>query len=242
MSWVRIDDKAWSHPKLQALSPKAVKVWLFALCWSNSHQTNGRIPSKSVPLLGGNASVSRQLCDQKLWERFDPEKHEGPDGFEGWVIHDFLEFQPSKAQREAEKRASNERVRRFRERQCNGVTLEGVKRRPVPSRIEETKVSSSRPDDEQVETQASIEGQIPCPANPVPEVTLEELASHYGVPLDDIQAALKEFKTYWTVGKQSGARFSRGMWIRKFRDRCQWLDSDGKLRRTAESRGVVLSA
>lgn len=239
MSWVKIDDKAWSHPKLQAISPKAVKVWLFALCWSNSHQTNGRIPSKSLPLLGGNATISRQLCDQNLWEKFDPEKHEGPDGFKGWVIHDFLDFQPSKGRREAEKEATNERVRRFRERKCNAVTPEMVKQRPVPSRPVEAKASYSNE-----ERSAGIEDDppVPCPRDPVPDFVQQELANHYNVPLDDIRAALKDFKTYWTVGKRAGDRFRRGMWIRKFRERCQWLDADQKLRRRpSEGGGAVLS-
>ena len=131
MSWVKVDDKAWAHPKLASLSAAAVRLWLFTLCWCNQQETDGQVPRRILSVLGGSKKAAAELVASGLWERTD----------NGWLVHDFLKYQPSRAQRDSQREALRERVSRHRKREGNGVTsplLTDRKREsntaPVPSR------------------------------------------------------------------------------------------------------------
>ena len=80
MSWVKVDDQAWSHPKLADLSGNAVRLWLFALCWANSHETDGFITRGGLRLIGGRPKDVRELVEAGLWVERES----------GWEIHNFL--------------------------------------------------------------------------------------------------------------------------------------------------------
>ena len=99
MSWVRIDDQFHNHPKLALLGDlqlPAVGLHLLALCWSNSYLTDGFIPEGQVSKLAGDLAmllpqgkpdpIVLALVDSGLWE--------GEEG--GYLIHDYLEYQPSR--------------------------------------------------------------------------------------------------------------------------------------------------
>lgn len=111
MSWVKVDDKAWSHPKFAGLSGNAVRLWLFALCWCNQQETDGKIPRGVLRVLGGTQRDTKELVAAGLWIATD----------EGWEVHDFLVYQPSKAKRDAERAKIRARVERHR----TGVTKGG---------------------------------------------------------------------------------------------------------------------
>lgn len=95
MSWVKVDDKAWSHPKFIGLGAGAVRLWLFALCWVNGQETDGRVPRHALRVLGSSVKDANQLVAARLWAETE----------DGWVFHDYLNYQPSaeenKARREA---------------------------------------------------------------------------------------------------------------------------------------------
>lgn len=100
MSWVKVDDKAWSHPKLTALSGNAVRLWLFAMCWCNQHETDGTIPRAALRALGGAKAAVEELLRSGLWEATES----------GWAVHDFLKYQPSREQREKERESGRQRA------------------------------------------------------------------------------------------------------------------------------------
>jgi hypothetical protein len=112
MSWVRIDDKAWSHPKLAGLSGNAVRLWLFALCWCNQQESDGHVPATMLRVLGASPKVAAELVAAGLWEVVE----------DGWQFHDYLNYQPSREQLASQRNATKERVTKYRERSRNGVT------------------------------------------------------------------------------------------------------------------------
>lgn len=85
MSWVKVDDKAWCHPKFLSLSGDAVRLWMFALCWSGSQGTDGAIPRAALRLLGGTQDDAQELVEARLWEETD----------NGWTVRGYLDYQPS---------------------------------------------------------------------------------------------------------------------------------------------------
>lgn len=112
MGWVRIDDSLYDHPKFMRLPAGAVRLWLFGMAWSNRHATDGRLPGEARTLLRGKNSDVKSLEQAGLWIRQE----------NGWLIHDYLEYQLSRAQMEAAKRRNRERQTRYRNAVTNAVS------------------------------------------------------------------------------------------------------------------------
>ena len=119
MSWVKIDDQFYDHPKVacmdETLRLPAVGLYVFALCWANARLTDGFIPESQVSRLVGDISMLLPrgtaqplvdvLVDVGLWEVVDG----------GYLIHDYLDYQASKKQVEEERGRARERMANVRE-------------------------------------------------------------------------------------------------------------------------------
>jgi hypothetical protein len=130
MTWVRIDDKFAMHPKVAALDPGlrafAIELHLAGLCYCAQYLTDGLVPAGQVTRLADFsahgvdvASVAGALVRVGLWER-------APGGH---AIHDYLQYNPSRARVEKEREAWKERQaksrdasRRDSDRDTEGVT------------------------------------------------------------------------------------------------------------------------
>jgi hypothetical protein len=109
MPWVRIDDQFPDHPKIVAAGPAAAWLHVTALCYCNRMLTDGFIPGEKVPLLVANANkLADRLVDAGVWHRTSRL------GVEGYEIHDFLKYQPSREEVLEERRKNAERQERFR--------------------------------------------------------------------------------------------------------------------------------
>jgi hypothetical protein len=151
MPWVRLDDRFSTHRKVALLSDRAFRLYVSALCWASENLTEGRILDRELTLVARVRDVKRtasELESAQLWDRFDG----------GWMIHDFLEYNPDRARVKAEREANAARQKAYRDRKKieadanrnaeeikrNGVTdpsrnasrnggSNGTPSRPVPS-------------------------------------------------------------------------------------------------------------
>jgi hypothetical protein len=102
MTWTRLDDGFDDHPKILALSVPAELLQIRALLYANRYRTDGHVPAAAMSKLtrgfnrlrvDGKGIQDDDLVDQLLaagvWER------NGSAG--GWFIHDFSQYQPTKA-------------------------------------------------------------------------------------------------------------------------------------------------
>jgi hypothetical protein len=96
VQWVRIDDHMPIHRKVARLSDTAFRLHVSAICWSNRNRTDGAVPLVDLPMvLPGSRSLvrsARELVEAGLWRDANPD---------GWIIHDYLDYQPSKTTIEA---------------------------------------------------------------------------------------------------------------------------------------------
>lgn len=124
MAWVRIDDSFASHPKVVAAGPLAMAMQVAALCYCNRELTDGFVPRAVARTLldwqieredgrlfdvgvtcgmqGDDVSCSwviDVLVEAGMWEVVDG----------GYLIHDYLEYQPSRAQVESERASLSEK-------------------------------------------------------------------------------------------------------------------------------------
>jgi hypothetical protein len=112
MPWGRIDDSLYDHPKLNDLGRwrlPCIGLYTLAISWSNRFLTDGHIPTDQVKRLGGTPLFAEQLVRAGLWDKVA----------DGYRVHDFLDFNPSRREVEDGRKAARERMRRQR-RDANG--------------------------------------------------------------------------------------------------------------------------
>ena len=167
MPWFKVDDTLAFHPKVMQAGNAAMGLWVRAGAYCAAHLTDGRLTAAMIPPLGGRLRDAKRLVECGLWG-------ETGDGFEfvGWA-----EFQPTKAQVTAERKATATRVANWREGQRNAVTdtvTNGVST-PAPSRPDPTRTPKGVPRDR-------ADAPIPSDWQPTPEHG--ERASSSGLDLD----------------------------------------------------------
>jgi hypothetical protein len=94
--WCRLDDSLHDNPKIVRLTsedPRAVVLWLFGLSWCGRHLTDGFLPEGLLPRIvpwpvDDLARLAGLLVQVDLWEPV----------VGGFQYHNFLEWNPSKAQ------------------------------------------------------------------------------------------------------------------------------------------------
>lgn len=114
MAWFKVDDRAHSHPKVIAAGSSAFGLWARSGSYAADHNTNGAIP-KAVARMYGSAAMARALVAAGLWHTTGhdcPRCEPVPTG--DYVIHDYLDYNPSRADVEAEREAARQRMKRRR--------------------------------------------------------------------------------------------------------------------------------
>ncbi|HEY7467201.1 MAG TPA: hypothetical protein VIB47_10980 [Dehalococcoidia bacterium] len=128
MSWVKVDDAMPRHPKLIGLGKDRLAcqgLWLDGMCYASHYLTDGIVPDGA--LQKGTARYAERLVTAGLWDRIDG----------GYRIHDYLEYQPSKADVLEARRKNAQRQSRHRNADSdgasNGVTNGGSHKTPAPT-------------------------------------------------------------------------------------------------------------
>ena len=132
MSWARIDDTLYDHPKLDRLGRDrlaGVGLQVLAISWSNRFLTDGFVPEERIPRLGGTLRLAEKLVEAGMWERVA----------EGFHIHDFHAYSKSRARVLLEREGARERQAAHRGmsqrdivRSHDEVTQKSHVPRPVP--------------------------------------------------------------------------------------------------------------
>lgn len=91
MTWVKMDDMVPENPKFVDLSDRAYRIHWDAICYCNRRLTDGHIRRGALRALGATPRYVAELIDAGLWEP-------SPNGTGGYMIHDYLDYQPSKTE------------------------------------------------------------------------------------------------------------------------------------------------
>jgi hypothetical protein len=122
MPWVRFDDQYPIHRKVAALSDPAYRLHSASIPWSNRNLMDGWIPTGDLDQVCAQvrkpATFVLELVRRGL---FHEAGHNCPstacpaDGThaDGWVIHDYWNYQPSRAKVVQQRRAKAERQARW---------------------------------------------------------------------------------------------------------------------------------
>ena len=101
MTWFRVEDTFGNHPKVNRAGNAAVGLWVRCATYSAQHLTDGRIPPETVRGYG-KAREIQALIDAGLWV----------ENGSGFVIPDYLDYNPSRAEVLERRAADRERKRR----------------------------------------------------------------------------------------------------------------------------------
>jgi hypothetical protein len=98
MPWFRLDDNFYDHPKVVAAGNAAIGLWVRCGTYSANKLLDGKIPAKNVREMGRPREIEA-LLDAAMWIQNGT----------GFLIPDYLEYNPSKDQVEAERASARER-------------------------------------------------------------------------------------------------------------------------------------
>jgi len=136
VSWLRFDDAFFDHPKIAGLDDRAFRWFMWSLGHCSRYLTDGFV---ALGVIRGCSLVTRKytaeralrvICGAGLWEEVEG----------GIQIHDYLDFNPTRASVLKKRQQATERKRRSRANQKpsrHGVTNRGrvtpVTAPPTPS-------------------------------------------------------------------------------------------------------------
>lgn len=145
MGWIRVSDDFYDNDKMLAAGTVGRDLYWHGMAFCNRNLTDGLVPrgralalvdwTHAAILTGTYSGVDGQDCGPiavelvltaGLWHE---DGHDCPDcvqpGPRHYVIHDYLKYQPSRAEVEAKAEANRERVRKWTDKRkaaTNGVT------------------------------------------------------------------------------------------------------------------------
>jgi len=109
MTWAKLDDHFPFHRKIRPISDAAFRLHVSAICWCCEHLTDGHVEHDEVALCSDvkkPAAAVAELVKRGLWHETDT----------GWVIHDFLTYNGSRASMVAAREKEARRKKDWRDR------------------------------------------------------------------------------------------------------------------------------
>src|SRR6266498_1624834 len=103
MVWGRLDDMYPLNRKVRPLSDAAFRLDVSGICWSNKNKTDGRVPAADLGTVSDARRPKRAVVELVHWGRWHEPGHDCdrcPQISDGWVIHDFPDYNRLLAQTE----------------------------------------------------------------------------------------------------------------------------------------------
>ena len=158
MTWFKVDDGFYDHPKFLEVPNAAVGLWVKAGAWCGRHLTDGLIPAAQIKLFKGTPAQVKALTSARIWVETQTE-----NGSKAYRFNDWNEYQPTREQKLKERADAAERQRKKRERkrpeqqEPENVTRDshvtgardsheshkGVSQRPDPTRPDPTLITTN---------------------------------------------------------------------------------------------------
>jgi hypothetical protein len=138
MSWVRLEDIYPINRKVGVLSDGAFRLDVEAICWSARETADGVIRAHELVLIRARATKKQaaELVARGRWHVAGaecPSPKCPPAGPDGWVIHDYLDYQPTRETVIKDREARAERMRRWRNGKAGGKPATEPSRNGVTS-------------------------------------------------------------------------------------------------------------
>lgn len=137
MTWVKLDDAFTEHPKVDSLSDGAFRLHVAGLCHSARLLTDGFVATERVSRLVPrfSAKALAELVSGRVWHEVEG----------GYMVHDYLHYNPSREKVLADREAANKRQQSRRASQRDSDGTNGVgSRSPARPVLQESLRASTR--------------------------------------------------------------------------------------------------
>lgn len=116
MTWFKVDDTAYGHPKMLKAGNAALGLWTRAGAYAAQHLTEGLVPGVVAQLYGTTPQV-RKLVTAGLWHQsgHDCTRCAQPPAGD-FIMHDYLIYNPTRAKVEDDRAKAARRQQRAREK------------------------------------------------------------------------------------------------------------------------------
>jgi hypothetical protein len=178
MPWFVIDDNSHMHPKFVAAKNAALGLWVRAGGYAAQHLTDGIVPGVIAKMYGTPAQV-RSLVAVGLWHEHGhtcshpkcPRPAKGD-----YAIHDYLDYNPTRAEVQARREREADKKRRYRARAEQlplGEPSDDTPPPPRPRRDEQQPIPADwQPSEQDVE-----QAQLARADAGLPQLTGQQLTS-----------------------------------------------------------------
>ncbi|OMC00334.1 hypothetical protein A5733_04280 [Mycobacterium sp. NS-7484] len=109
MTWFRVDDSFYDHPKVLEAGTAAIGLWTLAGAYCARHLTDGVISDRQIRAIGGTRKQAAKLVEVGLWTC-----DEASANARRYFFNDWSEYQPSRADVTTRRRDDAERKRAAR--------------------------------------------------------------------------------------------------------------------------------
>ena len=184
MTWVKLDDQFPIHRKVAGLSDAVYRLASEAIFWCSRNSTDGVIRAAELKESSKRATLPRaaELVGRDLWHAAGDlctrckemlVDAGTPEPSDGWVIHDYLKYQPSRVQVDKDRDTKAERQRRWREARKGGSSRNdastNASRDPPVDASNDAPVDASRDPPVDASRDAPVDGAPSRPVPPRPE-------------------------------------------------------------------------
>jgi hypothetical protein len=120
VTWFRVDDGFYDHPKVKSLPRGPVRkgaifLWNQAGSWCCRYLQNGLVPPHMISELGATRRDAEALVACDLWHTAGHDCADCPDIPRGhYLFHQWSQYQPTRDQVEAERDAARKRMQERR--------------------------------------------------------------------------------------------------------------------------------
>lgn len=176
MPWAKLDDAYPSHPKAIAAGLDGMGLDAAAICYANRYGTDGVITTATLNAVAPGArnlrKVAAKLVEVGRWHTAGHDCPACPQPDDGWVIHDFHDYNPTADEDQAKRQARAEAGRKGGQRSKRG------KSKSQASAYPDGEASASK------QTEANGKHDPPKQNNPVPSRPPTESSSEDSGPPD----------------------------------------------------------
>lgn len=164
--WTKLDDHFLSNGKIRAIGPEATLLYLAGLLHCARNLTDGRIRRHDLPLIAAEAWTPQATLPALIHTLETPDDTTGAPLWDkadhGWIVHDYLDFNPPADRVKRERLAARERRKRSDERRAH---LPRTSPPPSPD-VTPPHTPSATPI---VHSPRPVPVPVPVPARPDPE-------------------------------------------------------------------------
>lgn len=191
MTWVKLDDGFYDHPKVEDLTLAAVGLWTLCASYCGKHLSNGYVSYARVSRLGGTDDLIDELVDAGLWEHTD----------RGIQFHDWDKYQPTRQSVEDKRAQDRERQRKYRRDKGSGQYTSRRESQQVSHHVSQRDTQRDSRTESQRESQ--VESHHPDPTRPARPDPNENTCP----PAPPVGVRVTRFDEFWEayprkVGKQ----------------------------------------